>query len=340
MIRRIINLLVHPWRIPRRIVAHFRNSLEECIKACFKLDAERFLKYAGFRSQGKSYDEALIVVGYHAVEKGLTMPNRRLSFGHDNLRALISNIRAFKSKYGELTVQVKHGVGVVAAYWNLHAAFDKADDVAYWQAIKDFLAEFGDGSVEKQARVSKEAFYAKKTAPFPDFARARRTLRQYVGAVSEAEIRTAVELAQTAPSACNRQPVRVFCVEGKRKNAILSLQSGNRGFGPDGNKLLIITGELGSICWPEERHDVYTNCGIFLMNLSYALFYSEIAHCILNWSIATDPSQEAKVREIARIPDSQIIAAMVICGRTPDEIDVASSPRKPVADVLSFVHDN
>ena len=340
MFRRIFNLLAHPWRIPSKIMAHFRNPLVVRIKACFELDAERFLMHAGFRSRSKSYDEALIVVGYHAVEKGLTMPNRRLSFGHDNLRALMANIRAFKSKYGNLTVQVSHGVSVIAEYWHLHKSFDMSKDVEYWHAIESFVSEFGDGSYEAQTRVTSGAFYAKKTAAFPDFARARHTLRQYTGTISEAEICAAVELAQTAPSACNRQPVRIFCVEGKGKDEILRFQSGNRGFGPAGDKLLIVTGELGTICWPEERHDVYTNCGIFLMNLSYALFYSEIAHCILNWSIATDPSQEAMVREIAKIPDSQIIAAMVICGKAPDEVDVAASPRKPVAEILTFVHDN
>ena len=340
MLSRLLRVGLHPWQIPMKLATYFCDEMVARIRKGFMNDAVRFLEYAGFMSQSKNYDEAQIVVGYHAVEKGLTMPNRRLSFGHDNLRSLMSNIRAFRSKYGELTAQVTHGVGVVAAYWQMHTMFDKTDDVEYWHLIEAFLSEFSNGVIDFQPRISKEEFYSQRTAAFPDFARARHTLRQYTGMISEAEICAAVELAQTAPSACNRQPVRIFCVEGKGKDEILKFQSGNRGFGPAGDKLLIETGELGTICWPEERHDVYTNCGIFLMNLSYALFYSEIAHCILNWSIATDPSQEARVREIAKIPDSQIIAAMVICGKTPDEVDVAASPRKPVAEILTFVRDN
>ena len=48
----------------------------------------------------------------------------------------------------------------------------------------------------------------------------------------------------TAPSACNRQYVRVHSVgDIEMKKAILSLQNGNRGFGENADKLLVVTAD-------------------------------------------------------------------------------------------------
>lgn len=59
------------------------------------------------------------------------------------------------------------------------------------------------------------------------------------------DLMQAIELAQNAPSACNRQPGRVHLVENDLlKHKILDIQGGNRGFGHMADKVLIVTVEL------------------------------------------------------------------------------------------------
>ena len=50
-------------------------------KAYFAYDETRFWQYAGCNVNSRESLRAGITVSYHIIEKGLTMPNRRLGFG-------------------------------------------------------------------------------------------------------------------------------------------------------------------------------------------------------------------------------------------------------------------
>jgi len=143
-------------------------------------------------------------------------------------------------------------------------------------------------------------------------------------------------LAMTAPSACDRQHARVYCVANQKlKDEVLSSQHGNRGFGSDADKVLIVTADLRSIRWAEERNDLFTNAGIFIMNLSYALHYNKVAHCILNWSVGE--ISDRALHKLVGIPECERIAAIIACGGMPEEVDIAASPRKPLDHILHIV---
>ncbi len=68
---------------------------------------------------------------------------------------------------------------------------------------------------------------------FAQLALARRSVRDFADApVPNDALREAVRLAQLSPSACNRQPCRVYAVtESARMAELLEYQNGNRGFG-------------------------------------------------------------------------------------------------------------
>lgn len=129
-------------------------------------------------------------------------------------------------------------------------------------------------------------YYACINSNFKDFSASRHSIRDFAGEIPVARIVDAIDIAKNAPSACNRQPSRVHVVVDKNLIAqCLSLQNGNRGFGNLVNKLLVITGDLSSVLGAQEFFDLNTNVGIFIMNLSYALHYNKVAHCILNWYV-------------------------------------------------------
>lgn len=329
-----IGVVVRPWRWKSLVRNRWNASRIGRIVDLYLYDARRFLKYAGVFNHDVQSDESRIVMAYHVLEKGLTMPRRRLNFGHDAVLHLMGLIESFKNRYSSLTLQCEHAIGVLKAYRKLHVG--KEDDATFWNAVDEFLSKHCDVPTREQFHLTSAEFYRDAGSSFDKFAKARHTLRQYEGSVSDEAIKNAVELALTSPSACNRQHVRVVCVSNRTvMNEVLSIQHGNRGFGDLADKLLIITGDLRVVGWAEERNDIYTNCGIFLMNLCYGLFYNHVAHCILNWS--ERPSQDRQLHQILNLPDSQVVAAMIVCGGTPKEIDVALSPRRDVKEILSVI---
>lgn len=114
----------------------------------------------------------------------------------------------------------------------------------------------------------------------------------------------------------------------------LSLQNGNRGFGNLVNKLLVVTGDLSSVLGAQEFFDLNTNVGIFIMNLSYALHYNKVAHCILNWYVL--PKEDKKLRKLLQIPDEESVVCFIACGDLPERFKIVSSPRITAKDIYTI----
>lgn len=310
-------------------------------RACrraFAYDLSRYLKHSGaFGPVTRDARRAELVMGYHVIEKGLTMPRRRLGFGRWQLLRLMDLADAFVRDFGADDDQCAQAVAVVRAYEKLHAesGWDESADRALWDAVHDFSRRHATTQPAVEPHLTRQRLFADRTAAFPQFAASRRTVRHFGGPVADETIRAAVELAMTAPSACNRQHSRVHCVRTPAlREQLMNVQSGCRGFGADADKFLVVTADLGSERWWAERHDAWVNAGIFLMNLSYSLHWHEVAHCILNWSV--EPGRDLALRGILSIPPAEEIVAVVACGAPAEEMDIAASPRRQGASILTF----
>jgi len=319
-------------RIYRRVVGRPISVA----RRLFAYDCKRFVRYAGcFNDSVRWASLARIIMAYHVLEKGLTMPRRRLDFGHAAVLNLIGLIRDFENRFGSGEDQVDHAVGCVKEYLELHvsAGWDMSKDDVFWSEVKSFCQEHKDVPASKQIETTREQFFANNEASFPIFAASRHTSRHYEGVVDIGRVKAAVQLAMTAPSACNRQFVKVYCVSNhETRDKLLSLQNGNRGFGSDADKLLVITADLSGNRWAEERNDIYTNAGIFAMNLCYALHYNKVSHCILNWSVS--PENDTAAHRLLHVPDNEVMILILFCGNAPDKFMIAMSPRKSIDDIF------
>ena len=305
------------------------------IHQIFAYDKKRYLLHSGAMGQSSEYVLLeRIIMGYHVIEKGLTMPGRRLGFGRDAILSLIDAVEEYESKYGTNSGQVVHAGSCVKEYLDLHEEnhYDKSGDVTFWDAVEKFCK---GRIIDHAQRVEceKKTFFKDISGPFDVFAASRHTVRYFCGKIPSDAMEKVVSLAMTAPSACNRQYVRVHCVDNPSlRDRILSLQNGNRGFGSTADKLLVITSDLQGLRWHAERNDIYLNAGIFVQNLCYALHFYGFASCILNWSVS--PRFDMSVRGLLDVKDSETIVALVACGDMPDKISVAASPRKQLSEVL------
>lgn len=337
--KKYLKIVLFPLVLMVRAYRKFNNRPSRLARRLFAYDSKRFVRYAGcFNAEPRAASLARIIMAYHVLEKGITMPRRHLDFGHAAVLNLIGLIEDFEKRFGVEDSQVNHAVGCVKEYLDLHraAAFDMSKDVDYWNTVKSFCASHSAIASAKQLEMTRDEFFANNDAAFPVFAASRHTSRHYEGVVEIERIKAAMKLAMTAPSACNRQFIKVYCVSNhETRDKLLSFQNGNRGFGVDADKLLVVTADLNGNRWAEERNDLYTNAGIFIMNLCYALHYNKIAHCILNWSVS--PESDKAAHRLLNIPDNELITMILSCGNAPEKFSIASSPRKSVEDVFTEI---
>ncbi len=326
------NIVATPLRKVKRAVAAailMARTRREA-RAAFRYDMAQFMENAGaLHLDRKAAARAEIVMGYHVVEKGLTMPRRRLGFGKGAVVHLMNLVDSFERRFGE-DGQVAHAVGVLRAYRELHREWPEP-----MPRLDAFLAARSDVPAAVEPHVSRSDFFAAKDAPFPEFAASRHVCRHFAGPVPRETVERAVEIAATAPSACNRQHARVHVVDDPAlRDRLFAVQGGTRGFGADADKVLVVTADLSCVRWAWERHDCYVNGGIFVMNLCYALHSLGVAHCILHWSVSPDADREA--HRLLDIPPNEAIVQVIACGTPPEEFDVARSPRLAVGDILTW----
>lgn len=317
----------------RRAFAAFRLRAQVRAEAAraFRYDQAQFMSHAGaLHLDRRAAARAEIVMGYHVLEKGLTMPHRRLGFGKGAAVHLAQLVTSFEARFGADDPQVRHAVGVLRAYRALHR-----DGPEPMPRLDAFLAAHPDISAADEPHVSRSDFFAARDAAFPQFAASRHVCRHFAGPVPRATITSAVELALTAPSACNRQHARVHVIDDPAlRDRLFAVQGGTRGFGSDADKVLVVTADLSVVRWGWERHDGYVNGGIFVMNLCYALHYFGVAHCILHWSVS--PAVDRAAHAFLGIPANEAIVQVIACGMPPEEFDIAASPRLAVSEVLTW----
>ena len=326
--------------IGRRLCAIIGWNLQvvRCLNF-FWYDYCRYIRYSGCFARGNCEpSRAAIMMAYHVVEKGLTMPFRRKKFGKDAVLHLMRLIDEYECKFGKGDAQVEHAIGVLKEYRKLHNQKDISGDIGadeFWKRIDDFCARYYDVESSVQKHYTYDSFYANNDLSFPNFAQSRHTVRHYTDEeLTLDKLKEAVDIALTSPSACNRQHCRVHCISDKLViRELLTLQRGSRGFGEYANKLLVVTSDLEDVLALGERNDIFINGGIFLMNLCYALHYVRIAHCILNWS--RTPAEDKEARKLLKIKPSESIIAVLTCGIPPEKFEVASSPRKVIEQVFS-----
>ncbi|MGC8823779.1 MAG: nitroreductase family protein [Bacteroidales bacterium] len=300
-------------------------------------DAKRFLYHSSAFFPFNTKEKLLgrIIAEYHAVEKGLCMPQRRMGFGQRLIQDLIHHCKLFADSYNTSDENFVHAIKVLAEYYEVHANYLHLLDNKLVKNIQDFLLNFSY-KPSQQLILTKEEYLFHQKSSFDLFAQSRHSLRNFSGSVDDNLLFNAIRLAQTAPSSCNRQPSRVYIINDKdKKLQALSLQNGNRGFGNLADKVLVITEDLNYFLSISERNEAYINGGMFALNLLYALHFYGIGACPLNW--CAEKANDIALRKLCSIPDNEIIILLIAIGGIPESFMLASSPRMRTDTIIHWV---
>lgn len=285
----------------------------------YRYDQKRYLQHSGTRQPDPAAQLRLLA---HALEKGLSVAGERTDFGREKALRL-----------AELTAQCETsrdpqakalGESVLAAYRAFRV--EKGLDVS-------FLPEMPEGKLAAGA----VSFAPEALAGFEAAALGRHSLRRFApGKLDREALTAAVALAQTAPSACNRQASRVYaCLSEEKIRKIMGRHSGTRGFSHVG-AVLALTGDLKLYAGGYERNTVFVDGGIFLMNLLYSLQCKGLGACPIIWG--AEPDNDGFLYDLLEIPEQEEIVALVMVGRLPDgPVQIPASAKRSTGDILKIV---
>ena len=182
----------------------------------FRYDRRQFMANAGaLHLDRMSSARAEIVMGYHVLEKGLTMPHRRLGFGKGAVVHLVNLVDSFERRFGADDPQVTHAVAVLRAYRELHRDWPEP-----MPRLDAFLAARPDVPAAREPHVRRADFFAAKDAPFPEFAASRHVCRHFAGPVPRETVESAMRsrrlrrVPATASTRASTSSTRPRCATG------------------------------------------------------------------------------------------------------------------------------
>lgn len=279
---------------------------------------------------------------YHKLEKGLVMPGPKRFFGEDPARTILDLLEKWHSKGLSLNDPVYLG-----ALETLHAyrdrleseSLDKEDRVL--STLRTFLHKHPARSASLSTPQPLARLAINETnniEAFEQLVAVRRSVRSFATREVPRElIERAVSLAQLSPSACNRQPCRVYFVtDENRKRALLALQNGNRGFGHLIPTVAVITADSGAFFDASERHEPFVDGGLFSMSLMYALSAQGLATCCLNWCVS--PGNDDALRGLVPLADGEVVIMLMAIGYPEPDVLVPKSPRKLTERIMVEVY--
>jgi nitroreductase len=337
MVKRILKFIIGKGRYSsiRRFLSIFktRNKLFEN----FKYDFERFDQYADPKRNLQTFEGSIayIIMLYHALEKGFSLPSPRAGFGKEKALLLLNAMDKHLEKF-KPSLQFYSALKVLECYLSYlkELDFDFDGIERKLKTLKNKVEEknLAQGGFKKTSR---EIIQSNSQIDLSKFFESRHSIRNFSAVeVERALLYQAIKMAQKSPSVCNRQSARVYIYNNDaRGKAILNCQNGNKGFGHTANKILIITSELGAFLSVGERNQCWIDGGLFAMSIIYALHSLGLGTCCLNWSM--EKEDDLKLRKEANISESENVIMLIAVGHIPDTLNIAISSRYETNSIVN-----
>lgn len=280
--------------------------------------------------------QAHILKSFHRIEKGLSLRTPRPGFGSDAVQALLDDLDRYLAQR-EPDWVARAALDTLQAYLHFNTGAGVALP-AVAQRTAALRARVPGGAPSGGTRVLLRAdVQAAAGIPFGAFVQARHSVRQFdPRPVDDALIERAAASARHAPSVCNRAAGQVWSIDDPAlARRLLRHQNGNRGFGDEAGRILVVTARQAAFHTVGERYQGWIDGGLFAMTLVYALHAQGLGTCCLNWSV--EPEVDRAFKRDAGIPGDDLVIMLVAVGHLPERFPVACSARRPLEDVLKHL---
>lgn len=266
----------------------------------------------------------------HAIEKGLSLPEPRLGYGHERQKKVFVLVDELKDSndlfYKEA---VKMALAALKAYVDYHDSKNYSDD--FIELMKTFIndhSEYMDPNVEGGVKKLSKDECNVNLEEIQKLFYSRHSIRDFSDEPVDVEkIKKAVELAKYCPSACNRQGFRTYLTDASTESTsiISEWATGVGGFQESINEYLVITAKTTVYNEKEANHYIVT-AGIYAGYLSLALQAYGIGACVIqrspNWN-----EKWASIQKKLYIPSDELAICLIGVGNLKDEMYVPVSHR-------------
>lgn len=285
---------------------------------------KRYLKYA-FHMQETKYEEdeqykAVILKLIHSIEKGLSVQRYQYGAGKQAVKQLISVLESYSDKYDVTGEEYRTALCACNQYVKKN---EKKTDI---KEIREDLQKL-PGNANKLAGV-RSCLHSKPGDKFDEIITERKSVRHFSKKPVELDrIYKAIDLVKYTPSASNRQGWKVRIIKNELiKKEILINQNGNKGFGEEIDKILLVTYDLRYTNIDREWHQAFIDGGMYAMSLLYALQYMDIASIPLSASLSIE--QEENARNLLHIEEAEVLIIYIGIGNYAEEYKVPLSNRR------------
>lgn len=271
----------------------------------------------------------------HRLEKGLIMRPRRVPFGRDYLSSTVSELARLQSAGSLPEPDGLWARDVLDAYF---AA--TAEESTAW--LDDARSAFGWTSptdVPSKRVPYPRGLPAPASVTINDLealAQRRRSVRWFDDApVDPAMVDRALTVGGLAPSACNRQNVRLALFHGVAKcQSILDTAGGTRGFAHQVPCVAVLVGRLSGYRHTFDRHAIYIDGGLMSMGLLFGLEAQGLSSCCINWPDVQ--AQDRKIRRLVEMDADEQVLMLIAIGHADAEGQVPYSQKRSIDSLRSW----
>jgi nitroreductase len=165
----------------------------------------------------------------------------------------------------------------------------------------------------------------------------RRSVRLFDDVpVDRSTVERAVEIGLQAPSACNRQSLRLVLVDDPDlRKKVAAVPMGTAGFASQIPLIAVLVGQLRGYEHERDRHAIFVDGGLFSMGFALALEGLGLNSCCINWP-DLDQKEQAMRQLITMDPDERVIMLIAIGHGTQGQL-VPRSHKRDVKAVAQWV---
>lgn len=279
------------------------------------------IQYIGFIGQDESCIKWRLLLLAHSLEKGLSLCDERPNFGIKKATDLIELLKKTQNHNN------------CFEYCEAYSVLSKYKDYRDIHGLDSFFLE-ELSNIEKPIKYLKAGFQIIKKEDltydfqnFYDLCNKRHSIREFDNSLPCInDIIDVISVASKAPSACNRQMIKVFFSNTIEDNLELaSYIPGNIGTRNQKCIYLFIAADRTSFDYFEAEQWML-NGGIFISYLSLGFTAKGLGTCIYQWPIQYNNNE--KVKRILNIPNKYTILAVISVGKYKNDVKFLESSRR------------
>ncbi len=316
-----------------KIILFFRILREELYYA---LRSTRYIAN-GERKNCEEKFRTDLLIRTHAIEKGLSISPMKLGFGEEKIVHLLKDLASYYDSFKNDDF-VSFSLSVIKRYVDIQkeCGFSSEGINEKFDSLLHRINYVDKTGLVGVLNFRKSDLDEKLRLPFDEFSQIRYSVRDFGTApVDRESVRKALQLCERTPSACNRQPWRVYVVyDQKKKSQLFDYQGGCRGFSDKMQAAILLACD-------EQRYNInelrqlYVDGGLYAMNLLYALNFYGIASIPL-----TMGHKVCKLKNfypILNVGKNEVPVLLIGIGSYKEEYKVAVSHRNNYSDYYTEI---